>query len=326
MGLFDGAFGFLGEYAQSVPFLSYFTGPLARAEQTEKIFEQIQNAQQDYDKIKGPEFRDIKYETDKLNPYSYERPRDIDFQTVSENPQLRSAQLDALRKIYDQGEGYGAAQGDALRRRALTDANQLAQAREGAALANAQARGVGGSGLSLALAQQNSQNAANRALSGGLDAAQQAALQRLQASQAYAQGLGQIRNQDVDLSQRNADIVNRFNTLNTQARNAVRQGNVDIQNRAQQYNVGNTNQSRQFNINRGDRNAQAVSDFALQKQNAKYQTVRDLVGAMQKKAGQDIETSSKDKAELYKIISKIAGSVGGGEGGEGGEGGFGGLF
>lgn len=105
-----------------------------------------------------------------------------------------------------------------------------------AAIANAQARGVGGSGMEFAMREMANQQGAERASNAGLEQAAAAARQRALYNQMYQQGLGQMRQQDAQAGQYNNDVINKFNAMNTQNRNQMNQANVDMRNQAQKMN------------------------------------------------------------------------------------------
>jgi hypothetical protein len=171
------------------------------------------------------------------SPGSYATPEAAQYQTVSEDPRTRDYQMQALsrmQQLADQSAGSAEALG---RYNAVSDANSVA-AQQNAGIRNQMAmRGQGGSGMEFVLQQQAAQNAANRAQSAGMNAAQQAALQRLMGTQGVMQGASNVRGMDANVAGRNADIINQFNMANTGARNAAAQGNVNMQNAAGLRNV-----------------------------------------------------------------------------------------
>jgi len=158
------------------------------------------------------------------------------YEQVSEDPLIRSAQMSALSKMAGLAD-RGLSEEDAAGfQKARAQGAQMSRAGTEAALANAQARGVGGSGLEFAMREMANQQGAERASSAGLDQAANAARQRAMYNQAYAQQLSGVRGQDANMNQANADIINRFNMQNTQNRNNVNQQNVQNRNQAQQMN------------------------------------------------------------------------------------------
>jgi hypothetical protein len=182
-----------------------------------------------------------------INPEIYSM-QDAQFQLASEDPLIRSAQMSALSKMAGLADKGLSEEDAAAFAKAKSQGNQMARAGTEAALANAQARGVGGSGMEFAMREIANQQGAERAQQSGLEQAAAAARQRALYNQAYMQGASGIRGQDAQANQANTDIINRFNMANTQARNSMNQANVDQRNKAQMTNMTGKNDlaQRQF--------------------------------------------------------------------------------
>ena len=208
-----------------------------------------------------------------FNPQQYATPEAAQYQTISEDPRVRDYQMQALARMQKFGDQAADSAESLGRYQAVSDANAVA-AQNNAAIRNQMAmRGQGGAGLEFVLGQQAGQNAANRAQGGALQAAQQAALQRLMGTQAAMQGASGIRGQDANVAAQNAAIINAFNMANTQARNQTNQANVDMKNSAglrntntrqgiagTNTNIANQSQDQQ-NVNRMN-TLQAQRDWA----------------------------------------------------------------
>lgn len=229
-------------------------------------------------------YEEVNYVGD-YKPELYATPEAAQYQTISEDPRVRDYQLQALARMQKFGD-QAADSAEALGRyNAVSDANALA-AQQNAAIRNQMAmRGQGGAGMEFVLQQQAAQNAANRAQAGGLNAAQQAALQRLMGTQAAMAGASGIRGQDANVAAQNADIINRFNMANTQARNAAAMGNVDMQNAAGLRNVSTrqglaaTNTGiRNQSLDRQDRNRLANMNAQRQKYGMNRQINQSTAG------------------------------------------------
>lgn len=196
----------------------------------------------------APEYYGGDYETTgyagDFNPVQYDTPEDAKYNLVDEDPRTRQLQMDALQRIIDQSSGAADMRSNAARSGALDEANQLANAREGAIRMDMARKGQGGAGMDAVLRAQAAQAAANRAKSGTLDAVHNAALEKLAASGAQIGAAGDIRGQDFRKAATNAEIVNSFNRANTAARNAARSGNVDMRNQA---GMRNTNARQSIN-------------------------------------------------------------------------------
>lgn len=182
------------------------------------------------------EYEKIAYGGD-VSPEMYGTPEAAAYQTISEDPRTRDFQMQALARMQglaDQSAGSAEALG---RYQATSDANALAAQREAGIRNQMAMRGQGGSGMEFVLQQQAGQDAANRAQSAGLQAAQQAALQRLMGTQGVMQGASGVRGQDADIASRNAAIINAFNMANTGARNQANMANTDMRNQAMNRNA-----------------------------------------------------------------------------------------
>lgn len=171
------------------------------------------------------------------------------YQLTNEDPLVRSAQMSYLNKmsgLADQGltdvdqAGY---------QQARNQGAQLAKGGTDAAIANAQARGVGGSGMEFAMREMANQQGAQRAQDMGLQQAADSAKQRALYEQAYGNALTGVRGQDFQANKANSDVINQFNMTNTQARNQVNNQNVGMRNQAQQMNNQGKNDVSQQNFN-----------------------------------------------------------------------------
>jgi len=195
-----------------------------------------------------------------FNPNLYTN-QSAQYQLTSDDPVARSAQLSALAKMSGLADTGLSDADQAEFTQAANQGNQLARSGNAAALNNAQARGVGGSGLEFLMREQANQDGAQRAQDAGMQTAANAAKQRALYNQAFLQGTSNMRDQDYRTNANNTNIINQFNQANTQARNQTNNANTGLQNQAFQYNQGlkdknfNNQMSRatgQMNINNRD--------------------------------------------------------------------------
>lgn len=196
----------------------------------QQAMDQLAKNQALYSGLQMPEFSDYK-------PTEYD-PTMAQANTISEDPSLKSAQMSALSKLAGLADTGLSAVDQQGFERARELGNQISNSGTAAALQNAQARGVGGSGLEFAMREMAGQNAAGRAQDAGLSQASQSAQQRALYNQAYGNALSGVRGQDFSANSANANILNNFNQYNTSAKNQAAQYNVGQQNSAQQYNNG----------------------------------------------------------------------------------------
>lgn len=216
-------------------------GGLFDDSQDEAMQQLLQN-QKLYGGLQTPEFQDYK-------PVSYD-PTMAQATTISEDPSIKSAQLSALNKLAGLADTGLSAVDQQGFENARQLGNQISSSGTAAALQNAQARGVGGSGLEFAMREMAGQNAADRAQNAGLSQASQSAQQRALYNQAYGNSLSGLRSQDYQANAANTGILNNFNQYNTNAKNQAQQYNVGQQNYAQQYNNNMKQQTFQDNLSK----------------------------------------------------------------------------
>lgn len=193
----------------------------------------------------------------------YAMPEDAKYQQVQIDPQDRVNQMQALQKLQGYSNGAADSELNAANYNARNNAAMQRQRSDAATMQSLSNRGVAGSGLELAMKQQASQNAANSALSGGLDAAKNNALAKLQGNNAYLQGLGSMRGQDTDLATSNANIINQFNMANSNMRNRVNMANTDMANKQSMMNVGQNNDYAKYMAEQKQKSAQQEFDNKL---------------------------------------------------------------
>lgn len=202
-------------------------------------YEDILRAQQA--KLEGIPLPEL--EAFQFNPESYQ------YSTVSEDPALQARQAALIDRLGQLGE-TGLSEADkASYSQGINQANQAARQRSGALMNEMRARGQGGSGLEYALREQAGQEALGRQAQQGLAQAGDSARQRALYQQAYGNALSGQRDQDYRAKAANTDVINRFNQLNTGARNEAALGNLNRKNEVAQqgyanqlskYNAGNT--------------------------------------------------------------------------------------
>lgn len=198
--------------------------------------------------------------------------------SIQLDPSLMASQMDALAALEEisSSGGLTAADRSRLNQIAQDEARQSRGARE-AIIQNAQARGMGGSGLELMAQLQNQQDAATRQSTRDLDVAGMAQERALQALMQQGNLAGQISNQSFNqqaqkaqaqdaIAQFNAQNMNQFNLANTQAKNQAQAANLQNQQNIANQNVALRNQQaaqkaqvnqQMFNNEMAKRNSQA---------------------------------------------------------------------
>lgn len=215
------------------------------------------------ERLKGIQTPDTSLSLNSPQGYSLEQyagPEAAQSQQVAIDPVDRANQMSALSKLQGYSNGAADSELNAANYNAQNNASMQRQRADAATMQNLASRGVAGSGMEMAQKQQASQNAANSALGGGLEAAKNNALTKLQGNNAYLSGLGNLRGQDTGLATANANIINQFNMANTAERNRVNQANVGLTN---QQNTMNTQQQNDYLRYMAEAKRQAAQqDFA----------------------------------------------------------------
>lgn len=177
---------------------------------------------------------------------------------IETDPALLQAQQDALSSLQEIGQnGMTDMDRAKLAQIQRDEASQSRGARE-AIIANAQARGMGGSGLELMSQLKNQQDSATRQSIRDTDVAGMAQERALAALQAAGQLGGQMQqtsfNQQLQkanaqdaINQFNTQNMNQFNMANTQARNDAQATNLMNKQRIADANVQTRNNNQQYN-------------------------------------------------------------------------------
>lgn len=253
-----------------------------------------------------------------------------DMNNISLDPNLRKAQMDALGGLQDVSKDGLTDQDEANLSKIQNQENSAARGSREAILQNAQARGLGGSGLELMSQMKNQQDAATRTSQRDMDIAGSAQDRALQALISAGNMGGSIENQDFSQQAQKAqanDAIAKFNAqnqqqvnlANTQASNAAQGANLGMKQSIADQNVNNRNTQQQYNKqliqqdfnNRMARNsgsagvaqanAGAAGKDSQSRANAQNQTigaglsfVNPFIGAAAKKYSQDDSEGMKN--------------------------------
>ncbi len=230
-----------------------------------------------YGNVPDPELRDLAPELI--------TPETMNYELIKEDPALRSRQLDALSRLSMLADEGQSAEDVAVFERAKQQANQIAKQGTQSAIESARARGVGGSGLEFAMREMANQGGSERARASGIDQAAASARARALNQQAYLQGLGSQRDQDMRLNSQNNDVINRFNQMNTTNRNQAAQYNAEQRMNSGRYNNDMSQRRYDNQMGRMDRQAglerQANEVNAAERENRRRRgsALTGLVGA-----------------------------------------------
>jgi len=210
-------------------------------------------------------------------------PESAQYSLNQEDPATLLAQSRAIEQsklLADQGlsaqDKLGFAQAELM-------GNQMANSSRQAALQNAAARGVGGSGLEFAMGEMGRQSASDQARMSALQQAAASAQGRAANQANYTQALGNQRDQNYRTQSDNTGIINNFNAMNTQARNNAQQYNNEGRLNTQQQNFGNdvTKMNGLTGANQQMANAYGAQNAArTSARNANTQAVTDLASGL----------------------------------------------
>lgn len=171
--------------------------------------------------------------------YDMYAPEEFQYETLNEDPALLEAQREYLGKV-SQLADTGLSEVDAAALEKATNvASQKAKAGRDAALTQARARGVGGGGMEFVVGEQAAQDSYQDARQAAFDKAAQTAQQRALYQIAYGDALSGQRDQGFRAESTNKGIINDFNKLNTGAKNAASQYNIENAQRGKQVNNEN---------------------------------------------------------------------------------------
>lgn len=189
-------------------------------------------------------------DTQRWNTYAPEAydPTMANANLVQNDPMTQGAQLSALKQMGNLAQTGLSDVDQAGFQNARNIGGQMAASGTAAALQNAQARGISGSGSELAMREIAGQQGAQAAQQAGLQQAADSARQRALYNQAYLGGLGNYRAQNESVNAQNAGILNQFNMANTNAINQANQYNTGNQNQAQLINTQGQNAANQQNF------------------------------------------------------------------------------
>jgi hypothetical protein len=198
-----------------------------------------------YDSLVTPDFKE--YDPERYDLVGTYKPEEMTADTINEDPSLKNNEMMTLDRLRGLSE-TGLSDVDNLGyERARQEAGQISNAGTEAALANATARGVGGSGLEFGMREKASQDAAQREQDMAAQQAAKAAEMRAAYTQAYGGMLGNVRGEDYRTAAANTDILNKFTEANTTNANYAQQYNLGQKQGVANANVQNKNQAQQYN-------------------------------------------------------------------------------
>lgn len=205
---------------------------------------------------------------------------------------------------------------DAQREEALFDADARAKSRNASILRDRANRGLGGSGDELLSQLDSSQDAQVAARQSSLDAVKQAEARRLGALGNMTGLASNIRSQNMQVEQNNANVMNSFNQRMANSKNLYNQNTANTMNEAQRFNIGNkmavdnantglANQQTIMNTTRQERAAELKRDF----DNAMATRQYDLAAKLSQQQAANEKEGVADKMQVITSTA-AAGSSG----------------
>lgn len=247
-------------------------------------------------------------------------------QSAALDPSTRAAQIAAMEALKTKADEGGL---DAIARANLREALGEGEVQERGnqekIMADARARGLGGSGVELANRLLSQQGSASRAAKASLETAAQAEAGRMSALKEMAALGGTVRSQDYEQAKAKAeaqDLINKFNTTNQQqqenakiqARNQAQAQNLALKQGIANMNTGVYNQQEIYNKQvpqtvyqdkmakanalAGARQAQTAQETAADA--AAYEAWGGVVNAVNP-AGQMMSSDERGKKEVEKF-------------------------
>jgi len=180
---------------------------------------------------------------------------------IKEDPNLKKQQMGALSALEELGQGGLTDMDRADINRVQTQSDTASRGKRDAIMQNAQARGMGGSGMSIMAQLQNQQDAASNQSQRDMDIT---ALSKNRSLDALIQGgnlAGNMQNQNFNQQAQVAganDAISRFNAQNMQNQNNLNVGN---RNAAQEANLANRQSIANANV--GTRNQEQQNNKGL---------------------------------------------------------------
>lgn len=157
---------------------------------------------------------------------------------ITQDPATRAAQISALEQLKTKADEGGLdAVARANLRQSLGESETMERGNQEKIMADARARGMGGSGVELANRLLSQQGAASRSSAAALETASQAETARMNALREMSTLGGTIRTQDYDKERAKAeaqDVINKFNISNQQR---LEEQRVASKNEAQAKNL-----------------------------------------------------------------------------------------
>jgi len=232
-----------------------------------------------------------------------------EMQNISTDPRLKDAQMAALSELERMGEGGLRLSDQAAIEQVMGQQQAQNRGAQDAIVQSMKERGAYGSGNELATRLLAQQESANRAHSGGLQIASDAADRALSAMLQGGELAGNIRGQEFGEKSQVAQAQDAINAFNAQNKQGLYGRNTDRRNTAQEYNLGEA--QRIADANTGLRNQQEMYNKNLYQQKFENDLAR-AGGLSSAYAGQaDVYRGQGDRtSQMWGKIGQGVGQAG----------------
>lgn len=227
---------------------------------------------------------------------------------IKEAPELRDAQMGALRKLQEASQVGFTPQARAAMQEARTQAQRDAQAKMQQILQQQQARGLASAGSTLAAQLQAGSAAAAEEGEAALKTGAMASQAALQAAAQSGQLGSQIRGQEFDIARTKAGAEDQFALQRFNEAVSRQQRDVASRMGAQQYNLAQ--QQRLMDMNVAQRNAELQRQRAAEAQ--QYQLALQRAGMRAGAYTGQAQQLQQQAAQTQQGWSQIGGGVGAG--------------
>lgn len=198
------------------------------------LWRKLQTPNFDYRTLSPPELRMVA----EMFPETYEAVVPEEVKLPEDSPELRSSQARALAEMEQVAEEGIPLEDRLAAEGAGREMMGVRRAGEQAAMADLRRRGRAGGAAEIAARLAGGQQAANLSRDLGSDLARESLRRRLAAVQASGDMAGAMRQQDIGLSSRRADVANQYNRFLAELQTRAARDAAAARQGAQAYNVG----------------------------------------------------------------------------------------
>ena len=239
--------------------------------------------------------------------YSPELEQEVDLAAskiaqIQEAPELRDAQMQALRSIQQRASGGLTPEDRALFEKMRSGVRSDTRGKERQIISELAQRGQAGAGAELAARLQASQSGADQASQQGMDIAAAASRNALEAAAQSGNLSGNIRSQDFGVNQARAAAEDERNRMLFQNSTALRSRNVEAQNIAQRANLAMRQRLSEANIGQANDETTRQRYAQLQDYNNRLKLAQDKADRLTGQAGYAANKGNKQSADLQRGI------------------------